>query len=566
MKKFVTLAFAVAIAASAISAAPAKHKAVRMAGRTERAGKSARLSQAKKFNGVTKEMLAAAPVLRADDYDWQPLWTDVLSFIRQGSVAAPVEVEYDDDWNIPAEIIGEANYGFGGGLLYEAGEGVMLLKYSDESGEEGMLWSPDVTPGDILYVEFDVRMAEEGITGYEVDLVAAGYSGAYDYFICDEVSSQWQTLRYVIDTTEYDADDDGLYLQWWPYAEREGDEHDILIRNLNIEYVPAAPVEPLGTVSDLTMALNADGNIGLRWSAVENANYYVAEVGRVHPVASGSDFAIADADFSGMASDGTLDSPIEDNSLTTQIEQLPGALFVLPTYINGAIGVQDRYFYNYFMDYAACIESGEYDLTAAKDGEVRFSIDVCSGTGAYLSALLYTWDDAAGTWTVADRFVKTGIGADFQTVDFSLSGGGERSFFMIMPAGDENYDYEGNLFFRSIKAEITLADDAEEVTLPVMSWEGETTGFTVESPVAGDTYFAYVTAYRINESYEIKQQGSPSDKEYFAVPTQGIGDAVSDVDADAPAVYYNLQGVKVAAPDRGLYIEVRGDKAVKVVR
>lgn len=567
MKKFVTLAFAVAIAASAASAAPAKHKTMRKAVRSERAEKCARLPQAKKFNGITKESLAAAPTLRADaDYDWQPLWPNVLSFIHQGSVAAPVEVEYDDDWNIPAEIIGEANYGFGGGLLYEAGEGVMLIKYSDESGEEGMLWSSDVTPGDILYVEFDVRMAEEGITGYEVDLVAAGYSGAYDYFICDEVSSEWQTLRYVIDTTEYDADDDGLYLQWWPYAEREGDEHDILIRNLNVEYVPAAPVEPLGAVSDLTLALNADGNIDLTWSAVENANYYVAEVGRVHPVASGSDFAIADADFSGIVSDGTADSPIESNSLTEQAEQMPGALFVLPAYINGAIGVQDHYFYNYFMNYAACIESGEYDLSVAKNGEVRLSLDVCSGTGAYLSVLLYNWNEIANTWEVADRAVKTGIGTDFQTVDFTLSGGGERSFFMVMPAGDENYDYEGNLFFRSIKAEITVADDAEEVTLPVIGWEGETTGFTVESPVAGDTYFASVTAYRIDENYEIKQEGTPSNKEYFAVPTQGIGDAVSDADADKAPVYYNLQGVRVAAPDRGLYIEVRGGKAVKVVR
>lgn len=218
------------------------------------------------------------------------------------------------------------------------------------------------------------------------------------------------------------------------------------------------------------------------------------------------------------------------------------------------------------MDYSACIESGEYDLSVAKNGEVRLSLDVCSGTGAYLSVLLYNWNDAANTWTVADRFVKTGIGTDFQTVDFTLSGGGERSFFMVMPAGDENYDYEGNLFFRSIKAEITVADDAEEVTLPVIGWEGETTGFTVESPVAGDTYFASVTAYRINENYEIKQEGTPSNKEYFAVPTQGIGDAVSDADADKAPVYYNLQGVKVASPDRGLYIEVRGGKAVKVVR
>ena len=567
MKKFVTLAFAAAIAASAVSAAPARQKYLRKAVRSEHAAAPARLPQAKKFAGITKESLATAPAPRADaDYDWQPLWPDVLSFIHQGSVAAPVEVEYDDDWNIPAEVIGEANYGFGGGLLYEAGEGVLLLKYSDESGEEGMLWSPDVTPGDILYVEFDVRMAEDNITGYEVDLVAAGYSGAYDYFICDEVSSEWKTLRYVIDTTEYDAADDGLYLQWWPYAEREGDERDILIRNLNIEYVPAAPVEPLGTVSGLAMSLNADGNIDISWSAVDNANYYVAEVGRVHPVQAGSDFELVNADFSSLASDGTLDSPVEDDNLTAQVESMPGALFVLPSYINGAIGVQDNYFYNYFMNYAACIESGEYDLSAAKNGEVRFSLDVCSGTGAYLSASLYNWNYAAGTWEEADRVVKTGIGTDFQTVDFTLSGGGERSFFMIMPAGDENYDYAGNLFFRSIKAEITVAGDAEEVTLPVTGWEGEATGFIVENPVAGDTYFASVTAYRLNEEYEVKQQGEPSDKEYFAIPTQGIGDAVSDADADSTPVYYNLQGVRVAAPANGLYIEVRGDKAVKIVR
>lgn len=37
------------------------------------------------------------------------------------------------------------------------------------------------------------------------------------------------------------------------------------------------------------------------------------------------------------------------------------------------------------------------------------------------------------------------------------------------------------------------------------------------------------------------------------------------VDENAPAVYYNLQGVKVAEPENGLYIRVQGNKATKVM-
>lgn len=36
-----------------------------------------------------------------------------------------------------------------------------------------------------------------------------------------------------------------------------------------------------------------------------------------------------------------------------------------------------------------------------------------------------------------------------------------------------------------------------------------------------------------------------------------------DADANAPAVYYNMQGVRVANPEKGMYIVVRGGKATK---
>ena len=52
----------------------------------------------------------------------------------------------------------------------------------------------------------------------------------------------------------------------------------------------------------------------------------------------------------------------------------------------------------------------------------------------------------------------------------------------------------------------------------------------------------------------------------FAVP----GDVLTaieevEVDANAPVEYYNLQGVKVANPEKGLFIKKQGNKATKVV-
>lgn len=38
-----------------------------------------------------------------------------------------------------------------------------------------------------------------------------------------------------------------------------------------------------------------------------------------------------------------------------------------------------------------------------------------------------------------------------------------------------------------------------------------------------------------------------------------------EVDSDAPATYYNLQGVKVVEPTNGMYIRVKGNKSEKVV-
>lgn len=50
-------------------------------------------------------------------------------------------------------------------------------------------------------------------------------------------------------------------------------------------------------------------------------------------------------------------------------------------------------------------------------------------------------------------------------------------------------------------------------------------------------------------------------------PAGSVSTGVNEVEVNenAPAVYYNLQGVKVAEPENGLYIRVQGNKATKVM-
>lgn len=75
-------------------------------------------------------------------------------------------------------------------------------------------------------------------------------------------------------------------------------------------------------------------------------------------------------------------------------------------------------------------------------------------------------------------------------------------------------------------------------------------------PVEGDSKSVYILMYN---------NGAPAAKWQFSVSeTTGV-EGVETVDADAPAVYYNMQGVRVANPAKGLYIRVQGNKATKVV-
>lgn len=52
---------------------------------------------------------------------------------------------------------------------------------------------------------------------------------------------------------------------------------------------------------------------------------------------------------------------------------------------------------------------------------------------------------------------------------------------------------------------------------------------------------------------------------YKLVKGAAVDAIEADVDANAPVVYYNLQGQRVANPENGLYIRVQGNKVAKVI-
>lgn len=75
---------------------------------------------------------------------------------------------------------------------------------------------------------------------------------------------------------------------------------------------------------------------------------------------------------------------------------------------------------------------------------------------------------------------------------------------------------------------------------------------------------------KITIGFEYVNDGSKSRawelKNFVLKGTTGVGVASIAVDEDAAPVYYNLQGVRVANPENGIFIVVKGSNVTKVVR
>ena len=76
---------------------------------------------------------------------------------------------------------------------------------------------------------------------------------------------------------------------------------------------------------------------------------------------------------------------------------------------------------------------------------------------------------------------------------------------------------------------------------------------------------AYLSWKAYNQDFELVTTDKEAGTIQLYVNSEaGVNDIVVD-EANAPVEYYNLQGVRVANPENGLYIRVQGKKATKVL-
>lgn len=76
-------------------------------------------------------------------------------------------------------------------------------------------------------------------------------------------------------------------------------------------------------------------------------------------------------------------------------------------------------------------------------------------------------------------------------------------------------------------------------------------------PVADDPNSVYI--------YTFAQQGAMVKCKFTAPEGAGVEDLVVSDDENAPVEYYNLQGIRVANPENGIFIRRQGSKATKVI-
>lgn len=141
----------------------------------------------------------------------------------------------------------------------------------------------------------------------------------------------------------------------------------------------------------------------------------------------------------------------------------------------------------------------------------------------------------------------------------------EKIGFTFEDAGDKTFHIKGvdgrYYYMKGAYNSFNVADQVSDVPEEGFTW---TVDFSADGVKIVNVLMAKTLQYDEKyNSYGIYPEIT------HALPTLYVekGAGVADIEAtDAPAEYFNLQGVRVANPENGIFIMRKGEKAVKVIR
>ena len=238
-------------------------------------------------------------------------------------------------------------------------------------------------------------------------------------------------------------------------------------------------------------------------------------------------------------------------------------------------------------------DGGYFTLSVPEDymfTKVEFSgaAALTATPGTYTAGTTHTWTPATGVETSSIKFTKSGSSnvdiANF-TVTIAPKPVPAPEFTTALTVGKAEYDYVAGTLTLPYSFAVVNSDAEPVFSMTITDAEGNVMdGVTLENIPADAPAAAPARAAADPVNYEGKVVAtapflateeaknytatlkvSVDGVESVAAPTE-ITTAVENivVDANAPAEYFNLQGVRVANPTNGLYIRRQGSTVSKV--
>ena len=176
-----------------------------------------------------------------------------------------------------------------------------------------------------------------------------------------------------------------------------------------------------------------------------------------------------------------------------------------------------------------------------------------------LKGLVYTNEKSNRSLAIAVDYPETSLGT-YHGPAYLWLGSKNINYFVIpaVPAGatikmgvESHKSSDARGVKLTIGETVLTAPDGSEVAVPTAYEEQE-----------------WVVPATAAESNDIQITNTNGCHIYFITVTAGSGSTAVDnvaIDENAPVEYYNLQGVRIANPENGLYIKRQGNKAVKVL-
>lgn len=508
---------------------------------------------------ATQLMASAQPKSGKVVYDESFAWA------KEGTEDTPVYIETDSRYNIPVELIGEKNYGFGGGEFFQAGGSLMIDTFPDyrTTAEQGV----------------DVFMKNLVIT--ELPGLKAPVAEEHSDFTGDSFVAHWQAAEgatgYYLTVAEYDDQARKLiepYFMADKYVEdtrciveaiTPGAKYHYYVKSTDGASISDASntihVYKLATPANVNITESAEG-FNLVWNSVPAATDYVADVRTRFTASADCTYAVASADFSALGGAGSVATPfIDAETPLATYPQLPGWEFTLSATAGGAAGVEyDADLAKY--GFAASIKSPEYPMEVSSTGYLNITLNMASTYGNDVKVTYYTKTASGMDKEVSDQFTTTSDFAEYKT---SIPSGKTPGYLTIAPV--PNADGKGNVFIRNMSVKVKMPAGGV-MELPYASTQTEATAASFAAPLIDDTYYLIdVTAYQRVPYQDLgfitRLTSDPSETLEFR-PSTAVGAIAAG--HDGPEEYYNLQGIRIDKPQPGnVYIRRRGDTVVKVL-